>query len=172
MWTGTLAKAGKKRQVNLKVFDFSNNDMGFFCQGNLFVMLTLSPHLSLPSKIPMRAASSKGKQAAFDSRGTCSRQPCCSQRPLWVCASRPTLCKAQIQCKKAALHERECELIRRRCYFCWDEAMCMESHLLGRSNMPGRSLLSATGLVSLLDWFQTTASHWLPLHSTTNPHRL
>lgn len=59
MWTGTLAKAGKKRQVNLKVFDFSNNDMVFFCRGNLFAMLTLSPHLSLPSKIPMRAVSSR-----------------------------------------------------------------------------------------------------------------
>lgn len=41
---------------------------------------------------------------------------------------------------------------------CWEGATCVASK--------GCSLLFATVLISLLDWFQTTASHWLPLHSS------
>lgn len=56
---------------------------------------------------------------------------------LGLCQQTDSLQSTNPVQKEAALHERECELIQRRCYFCWDEAMCTENHLLGRSNMPG-----------------------------------
>lgn len=100
-------------------------------------------------------------------------QPRCSWRLLCLCSGCVPvdwLSKPQIQCKKRLLYmNRRVSSSRegvisagiRQCAWkaiCWEAAMCPASR--------GCSLLFATVLISLLDWFQTTASHWPPLHSS------
>lgn len=130
-------------------------------------MLTWSHCLSLPSKIPMRAASSRRGNGILLTPGEAL-----NGAALQLCPrSGLTLHKAQIRRKKKLLcinrsvsssREGVTSAGIRQCArkaICWEGAM--------RPTSRGCSLLFATLLLSSLDRFQTTASHWPPLHSSS-----
>lgn len=186
MRTGTLAKAKKK--VNMKVFDFSNNDQNyycFFCQGNLFAMLTWPPPPPPIYDFPARFPSElhlPDEKLGNRMHLTPGEPAQCSH----AAAGRTLLCLCS-GCVPVDRLSTKHKSSTKRGYCTWTGAWAHPEKvlfLLELGNVHGKPsagkeqrawpredapLLFATVLISLLDWFQKTALHWPPLHSSIKP---